>query len=147
MEMPPDPSSLPVVQSRDLGHLRKTSAAPGAGSFVRCPRASSYQAGLYPLSRLMLMLMPMSSFPFMHWWLSAWYGKCNIVISNDVLLECKDFPILLLYPEFQVFCNSLILERTSDQTSPVNNWCHLPPYLWEERWGMSPQVLARQRKF
>lgn len=38
VEMPPDSSSLPVVQSRDLGHLRRTSAAPGAGNFVSRPR-------------------------------------------------------------------------------------------------------------
>lgn len=135
VEMPPDSSSLPVVQSRDLGHLRRTSAAPGAGNFVSRPRHLPTKQGSLSIEQLMLMLM--SSFPFMHWWLSAWYWKCNILVSNDVLLECKDFPILLLYPEFQVFCN---LERPSGQTFPVNNGCHLPPYLWEERWGMSPQV-------
>lgn len=117
----------------------------GAGCSLRHPRASSYQAELHLLSMVMPMLM--SSSPFMHWLLSARHWKCNIVVSNDVLLECKDFPILLLYPEFQVFQNSLILERPSDQTFPVNNWGHLHPYLWDERWGRPSHVQARQSKF
>lgn len=64
------------------------------------------------------MLMP--SFPFMHWWFSVWYWKCNMLASNDVLLKCKDFPISLRYPEFKVFWNSLTLERTNGQTFIVN---------------------------
>lgn len=33
--------------------------------------------------------------------------QSNMLMSNSILLECKDLPIPLIYPAFQLFQNSL----------------------------------------
>lgn len=45
----------------------------------------------------------------------------NMLMSNSILLECKDLPISLIYPAFKLIQNSLTSKSTGSKMLSVNS--------------------------
>lgn len=51
--------------------------------------------------------------------------QCNMLMSNSILLECKDLPISLIYPAFKLIQNSLTSKSTGSKMLSVNSLAFL----------------------
>jgi len=51
--------------------------------------------------------------------------QCNMLMSNSILLECKDLPISLIYPAFKLIQNSLTSKSTGSKILSVNSLAFL----------------------